>query len=340
MDSVHSSGSRTAASTKIVIAGGFGVGKTTLVGLGLRDRAAAHRGPGHQRVRGRRRPRASTPASRPPRWPWTSAASRWPRTSCSTCSVRPGQKRFWFMWDDLVPRRDRRDRAWSTPPVSTPPSRRWTTSSPRDVPFIVAVNEFEGGQKYPLHEIAEALALPDDVPLITARRPRPRLGQAGPGPDHRVRAHPAGHAAARRRHLTDASRPAVGGGSVVSPGSVGGRGGPRSVPSANSRRSTFLSNLPTEVRGTWSMNAQASGSCHFANDAPRWSRRSLGRRRGALAQRRRSPAGAPATSRRGSRRPRPRRRRGGPSARSRGRPSEIHSPPDLITSLARSVSVM
>ena len=32
MDSVHSSGSRTAASTKIVIAGGFGVGKTTLVG--------------------------------------------------------------------------------------------------------------------------------------------------------------------------------------------------------------------------------------------------------------------------------------------------------------------
>jgi signal recognition particle receptor subunit beta len=37
----------------------------------------------------------------------------------------------------------------------------------KDVPFIVAVNDFEGGSKYPLHEIAEALALPDDVPLIS-----------------------------------------------------------------------------------------------------------------------------------------------------------------------------
>ena len=37
----------------------------------------------------------------------------------------------------------------------------------KNVPFIVAVNEFEGGAKYPLHEVAEALALPDDVPLIT-----------------------------------------------------------------------------------------------------------------------------------------------------------------------------
>jgi signal recognition particle receptor subunit beta len=31
----------------------------------------------------------------------------------------------------------------------------------------VGVNEFETGPRYPLHEVAEALALPDDVPLIT-----------------------------------------------------------------------------------------------------------------------------------------------------------------------------
>ena len=66
----------------------------------------------------------------------------------------------------------------------------------KNVPFIVAVNEFEGGPTYPLHEIAEALALPEDVPLITPRRARPRLGQAGADPDHRVLADPAGHAAA------------------------------------------------------------------------------------------------------------------------------------------------
>ena len=37
----------------------------------------------------------------------------------------------------------------------------------KGIPFIVAVNEFEGGPKYPLTEIREALALPDEVPIIS-----------------------------------------------------------------------------------------------------------------------------------------------------------------------------
>jgi signal recognition particle receptor subunit beta len=78
----------------------------------------------------------------------------------------PGQKRFWFMWDDLV-----RGAIGAIVIVDT--NRLDAAFAPLDyfesksVPFIVAVNEFEGGVKYPLHEIAEALALPDDVPLIT-----------------------------------------------------------------------------------------------------------------------------------------------------------------------------
>ena len=80
--------------------------------------------------------------------------------------VRDGQRRFWFMWDDLclgaigaivLVDTGRLDEAFS--PLDY--------FEAKGIPFIVAVNEFEGGEKYPLHEIAEALALPEDVPLIT-----------------------------------------------------------------------------------------------------------------------------------------------------------------------------
>ena len=78
----------------------------------------------------------------------------------------PGQRRFWFMWDDLclgaigaivLVDTGRLDAAFA--PLDYFESK--------DVPFIVAVNTFEGGPQYPLHEVAQALALPDDVPLIS-----------------------------------------------------------------------------------------------------------------------------------------------------------------------------
>ena len=118
----------------------------------------------------------------------------------------PGQKRFWFMWDDLV-----RGAIGAIVLVDT--ARLDAAFAPLDyfesknVPFIVAVNEFEGGPKYPLHEIAEALALPRRRPADHRRRPRPRLGQAGADPDHRVRAHPARHGTAPGRHLTPLAWP-------------------------------------------------------------------------------------------------------------------------------------
>ena len=193
MDSVLSNASpgvsRTAASTKIVIAGGFGVGKTTLVGsvseiVPLRTEAlVTNESVGVDDL-------AQTPAKST-----TTVAMDFGRITLAEDLVlylfgTPGQKRFWFMWDDLV-----RGAIGAIVLVDT--DRLDAAFAPLDyfesknVPFIVAVNEFEGGEKYPLHEIAEALALPEDVPLITARRARPRLGQAGPDPDHGVLAHPA-----------------------------------------------------------------------------------------------------------------------------------------------------
>jgi uncharacterized protein len=78
----------------------------------------------------------------------------------------PGQRRFWFMWDDLC-----RGAIGAVVLVDT--TRLNEAFSPLDyfeakgIPFIVAVNEFEGTQKYPVSEIREALAIPHDIPIIT-----------------------------------------------------------------------------------------------------------------------------------------------------------------------------
>ena len=77
----------------------------------------------------------------------------------------PGQRRFWFMWDDLC-----MGAIGAIVLVDT--ARLSEAFSPVDyfeakgLPFIVAVNQFEGGQVYPLQEVAAALALSPEVPII------------------------------------------------------------------------------------------------------------------------------------------------------------------------------
>ena len=78
----------------------------------------------------------------------------------------PGQRRFWFMWDDLC-----LGAIGAIVMVDT--ARLDESFSPLDyfeskgLPFIVAVNQFDGVQRYTFEQVADALALPADVPIIS-----------------------------------------------------------------------------------------------------------------------------------------------------------------------------
>ena len=165
MDYAPTSATRKAASTKIVIAGGFGVGKTTLVGavseiVPLRTEAlVTNESEGVDDL-------AAVPSKAT-----TTVAMDFGRLTLADDLVlylfgTPGQRRFWFMWDDLC-----LGAIGAIVLVDT--ARLDESFSPLDyfeskgLPFIVAVNLFDGVQHYPLDEVATALALPADVPIIS-----------------------------------------------------------------------------------------------------------------------------------------------------------------------------
>ncbi len=90
----------------------------------------------------------------------------------------PGQDRFLFMWDDLVRGAvgavvlvdtDRLDQCF--PAVDYFEARR--------IPFVVAINCFDGIARHTLDDVREALAVSADVPMIyTDARSRPATKQA------------------------------------------------------------------------------------------------------------------------------------------------------------------
>lgn len=162
----RSDASLLAISAKIVVAGGFGVGKTTFVGSV-----------------------SEVPPLSNEAWMTEAGADideLTPAGTKSTTTVAmdfgritlrddlllylfgtPGQARFWFLWDDLA-----RGALGAIVLVDTSRIDQSFAAinyfeNDSELPFIVAVNQFEGAPVHDLDEVRDALALSPDIPLVT-----------------------------------------------------------------------------------------------------------------------------------------------------------------------------
>ncbi|MGW1886449.1 GTP-binding protein [Streptomyces sp. NPDC001970] len=158
------------AAVKVVIVGGFGVGKTTLVGSVSEIRpltteeTMTQAGVGVDDTVGVERKTATT------------VAMDFGRISINKELVlylfgTPGQERFWFLWRGLF--------EGALGAVVLVDTRRLEVSfdvigrlEERGVPFVVAVNSFPGAPEHSLEELRGALDLHVSVPILVcdARR--------------------------------------------------------------------------------------------------------------------------------------------------------------------------
>jgi uncharacterized protein len=149
---------------KLLIAGGFGAGKTTLVGAisevrPLRtEEDLSERGIGIDDTTAVEHKRTTTVAMDFGRITFPSGVVLY-------LFGTPGQERFWFMWDELA--------VGALGAVVLADTRRLADCfssvdyfERRRTPFVVAANQFEGAPVYDSQAIRDALDLDADVPVL------------------------------------------------------------------------------------------------------------------------------------------------------------------------------